>query len=242
MIQLIEPFGYNISGNSIGSIWIDLLKVVLDKGDITYDEERKRKSLQNVRLRISGKKLYQKDIILEKYADKKNIDAIVYLTFEGKEMYDFDVVPSFSPGARSYYARIKEGRMLEYVIKRLTKIPESKKAVISFINWDDYKVVLDTPYDDYLPCILTIQFRIFKETKSFYYMNVNFSARSLDIFQKGNGNILAISMLAREVAVSLSNHLGKKVKINCIDGFISDIHIYGECIDEATKLINKIYS
>ncbi len=239
MISFLKPFGYNFYSTSIGGLWIDTVRTVIQSGETTFDESRARKSLQNVRVRVDGKKLLGKDFILDTYAQKDNILAVVYLTFQADEMYDFDVVPSFSPGAKSYYARIEEGRMLEFVIKRLSKIPESKKAVISFIHWDDYKAVLDTPYDDYLPCISTIQFRVFKETSSTYHMNVNFNARSLDIFQKGHGNMVAISMLASKVATKLSENLGKKVKINCLDGFISDIHVYSECFDEAKQILDK---
>lgn len=155
-------------------------------------------------------------------------------------MYDFDVLPSFRAGSKSYHARIKEGRMLEYVTKRLSQIPESKKAVMSFINWDDYKTVLDTPYDDYLPCILTIHFRIFEENDTNYLMNVNFNARSLDIFQKGIGNIIAIKMLGENVSKILSKNLRKNVKLNLLDGFISDMHIYSENYREVKNILDEL--
>jgi len=132
MYKYIKPFGYHILGNSIGEAWINLLRALIEKEDRSKDEKRERISLQNIRIRIS--KFEVSDSILDKYGDKKKIDGIVYLTFKGEEMYDFDVVPNFTPGPKSYYARIKEGRMLEYVIDRLSTIPESKKAVMSFIN------------------------------------------------------------------------------------------------------------
>ncbi len=239
MIRFLKPFGYNFYSNSIGGLWIDTVRTVIESGETTFDESRERKSLQNVRVRVDGQNLLKADNILDSYAQKDNILAVVYLTFQADEMYDFDVIPSFSPGAKSYYARIEEGRMLEFVVKRLSRIPESKKAVISFIHWDDYKAVLDTPYDDYLPCISTVQFRVFKETSSAYHMNVNFNARSLDIFQKGHGNMVAISMLASKVAKQLSENLGKEVRINCLDGFISDIHVYSECLSVVREILDK---
>lgn len=228
MVQYSEETGYNFYNTSIGALWIDLIKEIYEEGDTTYDEKRERKSLQNVRVRIKSKDFSANDEIIEKFCDKSNIDSIIYLTFEGEEMYDFDIVPSFRAGSQSYHGRIKEGRMLEYVTKRLTEIPESKKAVISFINWSDYIAVLDTPYDDYLPCILTIHFRICEEKKNYYLMNINFNARSLDVFQKGVGNIIAIRMLGEKVAKTLTKNLSKEVRINLLDGFISDIHIYSE--------------
>lgn len=234
MFQFIEPFGCHVNADSIGQAWLDLLEAIVYNGDETYDEGRVRLSLQNIRMRIS--EFAFPDQLIEKYGDKEKIDGIIYLTFKGEEMYDFDVVPSFSPGARSYYARIKEGRMDEYIIKRLTKIPESKKGVISFIHWDDYKAVLDTPYDDYLPCILTIQFRVLEKDDK-YCLNTIFNARSLDAFQKGNGNLIAIGMLANKIARKLGENLSKPVVVGPIDGLITDAHIYGECLEDAKKIL-----
>jgi thymidylate synthase len=236
MYKLIKPFGIHIDAESIGKAWMDTLDAVLKEGDITFDEGRKRLSLQNVRIRISNPK--QKDKIIEKYADKEKIDGIIFLTFKGEEMYDFDVVPSFSPGAKSYYARLKDGRMDEYVVKRLSKIPESKKGVISFIHWDDYSYVLDTPYDDYLPCVLIVQVRLIKDDNS-YKANINWMARSMDIFQKGNGNMIAILMLANKILKQIEKNLNKKISINALDGFVTDIHIYSECQEKAEKILNN---
>jgi len=236
MYRLIKPFGIHIDAKSIGKAWIDILDAVLKEGDTTFDEGRERLSLQNIRIRISDPK--QKDKIIEKYADNEKIDGIIFLTFKGKEMYDFDVIPSFSPGAKSYYARLEDGRMDEYVVKRLSQIPESKKGVISFISWDDYSYVLDTPYDDYLPCILTVQVRLIKKGNS-YKANINWMARSMDIFQKGNGNMIAITMLANKIIKQIEKNLNKKISINALDGFVTDIHIYSECQEDAKKTLNN---
>ncbi len=237
MHKNIKPFGIHINVASIGEAWIDLVNAILQEGVETLDEERSRLCLQNVRIRIKNIEL--PDSIIEKYGDKEKIDGIVYLTFKGEEMYDFDIIPSFSPGAKSYYARLKEGRMDEYVVKRLSQIPESKKGIISFIHWYDYKAVLDTPFDDYLPCITTIQFRLLENEKN-YKMNIIFTARSLDAFQKGNGNIIAIAMLAQKIQKQLNRKLEKNVIINALDGFIADAHIYGECLGDAKNIISKV--
>ena len=148
MYVKLEPFGVCVYGERIGSTWLSLVESILKNGEETTDEGRRRISLQNIRIRSS----YQNttDPIIEKYANKKNIQKILDLTFKESEMYDFDVNPSFSRGSKSYYARIEEGKMIDYVVERLSLIPESKKAVMSFIHWDDYKAVLANPKDDYL--------------------------------------------------------------------------------------------
>lgn len=237
MYKFIKPFGHHVWGKDIGSTWLSLVNAVLKYGDITYDEGRQRKSLQNVVFQIESFNL--PDIILEKYANKKNLDALVYITFEGDKMFDFDVRPSFNPGARSYHARITEGKMLEYVIERLSLIPESKKAVMSFVHWDDYKAILDRPYDDYLPCHTSIQFRLLEKDKK-YVMNVITHFRSIDAYQKSCGDFLVTAMLAEKVKEGLSKKLKLPIEFGTMMGVITDAHIYQECYSGAEDLMVRV--
>jgi thymidylate synthase len=237
MYVKLEPFGVCVFGERLGSTWFSLIESVLKTGEETYDEGRKRISLQNVRVRSSSQ--LPTDAIIEKYADKDKIKKIIELTFEQTEMYDFDVKPSFSRGSKSYHARLQEGKMLEYVVERLSLIPESKKAIVSFIHWDDYKAVLANPKDDYLPCITTVQFRLVENGSGGYKMNTIFTARSLDAFQKGLGNLVAISMMSEKVAEKLRENLKKTVEIGSLDGMITDAHIYTETIYDAQELLKK---
>ena len=160
MYVKLEPFGYNIYGETIGSIWLSLVEAVVKNGISTEDEDRKRLSLQNIRVKSATQQF--PDSLLEKYGNKKNIQEIINLTFNQEVMHDFDVVPSFSPGSKSYYARLKDWEMLDFVVARLAEIPESKKAIMSFIRQEDYQRVMEKPKDDYLPCITTIQFLLIK--------------------------------------------------------------------------------
>jgi len=154
-------------------------------------------------------------------------------------MHDFDVVPSFSPGSKSYYARIKDWNMIDFVVKRLSQIPESKKAIMSFIREKDYIQVLDTPKDDYLPCITTIQFRLIKmDSKRGYHMNTIFNARSIDAYQKSGGNFAAMAVLSKEIAKKLEKNLKMPIWLGALDGIIADAHIYNETIKEAEKIIS----
>lgn len=238
MYVKLEPFGYNIYGETIGSVWLSLIEAVLKNGELSNDESRERLALQNIRIRSITQAF--PDELIKRYGNKKNIDAIIHLTFDEEIMYDFDVIPSFTPGAKSYYARIKEGRMIEFIVKRLSDIPESKKAVISFIHWDDYKAVLNTPKDDYLPCITSIQFRLLKiSNEKGYHMNTIFNARSIDVFQKANGNFAAMVLLSKKIAEELTKSLKTPVWCGSLDGMISDAHIYQECFKSAEKIIRE---
>jgi hypothetical protein len=93
MYVKLEPFGYNIYGETIGSVWLSLVEAVNRNGLLTEDEDRKRLSLQNIRIK-SATQVFP-DSLIEKHGNKKNVNEIINLTFNKEVMYDFDVVPSF---------------------------------------------------------------------------------------------------------------------------------------------------
>ena len=172
MIKKIKDFGYNIHGESIWEAWISLVEAIIKHGETSYDEKRKRRALINIRIKSESQKV--DDRIIEKYAEKEKTKAMIDFTFSKDIIEDIDVVKSFQNGAKSYYNRIKEGRMVEFVVKRLSLIPESKKAVIVFPTYEDYaKIFQDHYINDYLPCIVAIQFRLVMN-KNGYILNTNF--------------------------------------------------------------------
>ena len=67
----IEPFGYAVYGELIGSTWLSLVEVVIKNGQITIDEGRKRYSLQNIRIRSATSS--KTDPLIIKYANQQNI-------------------------------------------------------------------------------------------------------------------------------------------------------------------------
>jgi len=238
MYVKLEPFGYMVFGETIGSVWLSLVEILTKYGELDNDEGRKRLCLQNIRVRSLTQQM--PDILIDRYGNKKNVEEIINLTFSEKIMYDFDVVPSFGPGSQSYYARIDSWNMLDFVVKRLSEIPESKKAIMSFVREEDYKRTLDKPKDDYLPCITTIQFRLLKiNNKRGWHMNTIFNARSIDAYQKANGNLAAIALLSKKVAEEVEKILKVPVWVGSLDGIITDAHIYKETMDEAKNIIEE---
>lgn len=234
----IDLFGYLVFGEIIGSAWLGLVEAILKNGVETLDEGRKRLCLQNIRVK-AGTQVFP-DPLMEKYGNKKNIEDILHLTFDKDVMYDFDVIPSFSPGSQSYCARIKNWKMVDFVVERLAGIPESKKAVMSFIREEDYERTLKNPKDDYLPCITTIQFRLIKiDGDRGYHLNTLFNARSIDAYQKAGGNFAAMTLLTKEVAQRLQDRLKTSVWVGSLDGMITDAHIYQETLEEAQNIIKE---
>jgi len=231
-IQISETFGIQIAGPSIGVMWANLIKVILEQGEISFDEKRERLAVQNVRVHASSQAY--PDPIIEDLVDPEQLKDMLGFVFEKEKMVDIDVVASFSPGAKSYCQRIKEGRMVEFVIERLSLIPESKKACIVFPTYEDYAAIMQNHYDDYLPCLALIQFRLLPKDDG-YVMRTYFYSRSMDPWQKGHGNFVSIGMLSDHIAKEISKRINKPIVVGPLDGMICDAHIYKEKYDEARE-------
>ncbi|MCL5420131.1 MAG: thymidylate synthase [Candidatus Parvarchaeota archaeon] len=239
MYAKVENFGYQVFGKTIGDTWLSLVSLILKHGKVSYDESRLRLAVQNIRIKSANTNLT--DNLIDKYADQNRINKMLELTFKSENMYDIDVVPSFSTGRRSYYQRLKEGKLLDFVVKRLSLIPESKKAAIVFPDTSDYEAVLKRPKDDYLPCLVVVQFRLQPAGKG-YILNTTFYMRSVDAFQKAHGNLISMAKMSEIVGKNLQKNLHKKIKCGSLDGFIADAHIYKETINEAKNVIKRYES
>jgi len=235
-IKRSKEFGTEIFGLTIGIAWANLIKAILEGNEKSFDETRERIALQNVRV----KSLQQNfpDPTIEALCNENHLKDMLGFMFEYDKMFDIDINPSFSPGAKSYCHRIKEGRMVEFVIERLSLIPESKKACIVFPTYEDYTAVMENPLDDYLPCLVSIQFRLLPKDDG-YVMHTNFYSRSMDPWQKGHGNLISMAMLSDHIAKEISQRIGKPIILGPLDGMICDAHIYKENYEEARERIKN---
>ncbi len=231
-----DEFGPHIFARTIGEMWAALVKEVLHSGHKCYDEGRARIAINNVRV-TSATQNYP-DPLIDEHCNEYQVETMLDLVFEKDEMLDVDVVPSFSPGAKSYCYRIKEGRMIEFVVERLSRIPESKKAVIVFPTYEDYAAVLENHENGYLPCIVSIQFRLLPSDDG-YVMHSTFYSRSMDPWQKGHGNLLAIAMLSDQVRKEIAGRIDNPIELGPLDGLICDAHIYMESYEAACKGMSK---
>ncbi len=236
MINFHECFGYSVAGDTIGEAWLAAVECVIKNGAYDPDENRGRFALPMLRLKVRSHG--EKDFLVERYGNAANIEKMRRLVFESPVMEDFDITPNFRVGAKSYHARLHEGRMIDFVVKRLTEIPESKKAVMVFPTYEDYGKVLDSPYNDYLPCIVSLQFRLRKNDNG-YMLNTIYNMRSQDIFQKNVSDLVIFSLLAQEVGRRLSSTLSAPVRMGFIDGMITDGHIYQNTYDAALETVSS---
>lgn len=231
-IDRIEGVGYIVHGNTIGQTWLGIVETVLKNGRFELDENRGRFAVRN--LRFSSSITDVDDDLIKRYGDKSKIDAMKRVVFESDEMVDFDITPSFRNGAKSYKKRLEEGKIIDFVVNRLAKIPESKKAIMVFPTYEDYEAVTNSPWNDYLPCIIALQFRVAQDDKHRPpKLNLTLFMRSWDGFQKGAGDLTVVCMLADIVRKELEKRLDTKIESGRIDGLVTDVHIYENTYSQA---------
>ena len=126
MIERIENVGYAVYGETLGEMWLQMVETILMNGSFELDENRGRFAVKNLRFASGTTDINDK--LIEKYGDQEKISAMKRVVFESDTMTDFDITPSFRNGAKSYKKRLEEGKMIDFVVNRLAKIPESKKG------------------------------------------------------------------------------------------------------------------
>ncbi len=234
MIERIDNVGYAVYGKTLGETWLQMVETVSKNGTFELDENRGRFAVRN--LRFSSETTNIKDKLIEKYGDQSKINAMINVVFNSDVMVDFDITPSFRNGAKSYKKRLEEGKMIDFVVNRLAKIPESKKAVMVFPTYEDYDAVTDSPWNDYLPCIVSIQYRVAKRNGK-TYLDLTLFMRSWDGFQKGAGDLIVVSMLGDIVRKQLEERLSVEILPGRLDGFVTDIHIYENTYENAQQIL-----
>lgn len=234
MIERIENVGYAVYGETLGEMWLQMVETILKNGSFELDENRGRFAVKN--LRFAFETTDTNDELIEKYGDQEKINAMKRVVFDSDMMVDFDITPSFRNGAKSYKKRLEEGKMVDFVVNRLAKIPESKKAVMVFPTYEDYEAVTNSPWNDYLPCITALQFRVTKR-RGKTYLDLTLFMRSWDGFQKGAGDVIVVSMIANIVRRQLEEKLDVEIAPGRLDGLVTDVHIYENTYEKAQQVV-----
>lgn len=96
--RIINEFGVQIYGATIGDTWAGLVRAVLDLGSQCFDEDRERIALSNVRIKSSVQNY--PDLTIEEHCNSAQLKAMLDFMFNTDTMEDIDVVKSFSRGAK----------------------------------------------------------------------------------------------------------------------------------------------
>lgn len=237
-----KNLGYSVYGENIWIAWIQWIKCILENWENEADEKRNRLSLQNFRLKSLT--MNSNDSIFEKYWNKKNIEIMKNLVFNDDLMIDCDITPSFTCKTKSYKVRIFEKDLLNYIVERLKLIPESKKAIMVFPDINDYNQVRNNPFNDYFPCITSIQFRLRPIKNRIQKLNTIVFMRSWNIDQKWPWDLIIYSILCELICekLNLENQWNIKIVPWELDVFITDVHIYENTIENAKNTLINFYN
>ncbi|MFA6570472.1 MAG: hypothetical protein WCT77_04470, partial [Bacteroidota bacterium] len=93
MIKNIQKFGFNIYGDSIGKMWIELVEAVLTNGEKSYDEKRERVALMNVRVKSKFQNFDDK--IIDRFADLEKTKAMINFVFSNEIIEGFSILRRF---------------------------------------------------------------------------------------------------------------------------------------------------
>ena len=105
-----------------------------------------------------------------------------------------------------------------------------------FPTYEDYDAVTTSPWNDYLPCIVALQFRVAKR-RGEHYLDLTLFMRSWDGFQKGAGDLIVTSMIGDVVRRQLEDKLGIKIQPGRMDGLVTDVHVYENTYENAQQVI-----
>lgn len=198
---------YTITEKSIGEAWKALVKLVEKSGIDLADEG---KEILNVSVQFRHRSS-EKDIILDKFADKKMIKNMEFVFFNrGENVLGHSYADlMMGPLRRNDYTDI---------VELLREKSVCKRATLTFAPGNNGKV----------PCINVINFLLRNNE-----LQMSYFARGQDAYKKFFADAVIIAEIQKNIANELSCALGT------ITGFIASAHNYYEDQEKINILINE---
>jgi thymidylate synthase len=125
-----------------------------------------------------------------------------------------------------------ETDQMEYIVKKLSEVPHSRRA--QAITWN---VDLDPPVDD-APCLQRIWCRIAGEEE--LSLNMNTHWRSRDGYKAAFMNIFALTALQKLIAQQISEEIGQAVKVGRYVDIADSFHIYGSYYEDFKGFLQTV--
>jgi thymidylate synthase len=115
---------------------------------------------------------------------------------------------------------------VNYMIEKLSQTGYTRRA--QAITWNPK---LDPPTED-PPCLQRVWGRLCEDGEGGYIFNMNTHWRSRDLFKAWFENVIAITTLMRKIAESVSEKIGKQVRLGRYVDISDSLHIYGSYFRE----------
>ncbi len=188
-----------INADTIGECWISCIKIIMNHGNLHYDEDVKIKEILGLTVEISNPKMDDK--IIDEFGDSTIIQHTLDKFSKGACMPD----RPFTYGACIYD---KEGvDQYEWLVNRLESKRETKSATFCLLTPGSKSANL--------PCLTTVDAKI-RNNK----LELQFFFRSQNIFGRQYANLLALVKLQFDIAERCS------VEVGSLRGYIASAHIY----------------
>lgn len=200
-----------VEGSTLGEVWISAMSIIMEKGEVIYDEDVRLKEICNLHMTINS--IRDDDSILAKYADQDRIKLM-------KEKYaTCGLVGDYKVDYGSRIFNNNGVNQLEWAIDRIRNKPETKSATIT----------LHIPGEDKLPCLSLLDFKYRNDM-----LDMTAVYRSQNIFSSHPGNMLALSQMQWDVAAALGFKVGK---VNLI---AISAHIYEKDFEKVETILKSI--
>jgi thymidylate synthase len=115
---------------------------------------------------------------------------------------------------------------VNYMIEKLSQAGYTRRA--QAITWNPK---LDPPTED-PPCLQRVWGRLCEDGEGGFIFNMNTHWRSRDLFKAWFENVIAITTLMRKIAGTVSEKIGKPVRLGRYVDISDSLHIYGSYFRE----------
>lgn len=115
---------------------------------------------------------------------------------------------------------------VNYMIEKLSQAGYTRRA--QAITWNPK---LDPPTED-PPCLQRVWGRLCEDGEGGFIFNMNTHWRSRDLFKAWFENVIAITTLMRKIAGTVSEKIGKQVRLGRYVDISDSLHIYGSYFRE----------
>jgi thymidylate synthase len=210
---------YQVYSKTPGEAWIEVCRLVLERGEKARDEDLILKEILNCFISIENPSM--EDEILTKYGNIKEKEWMRRLWLETKFVPAMERFPALEESYGKRIFDINGENHLEWVINKLKNNPDTKSATISTLSPGEKRKTN-------LSCITTLDFKIRNKK-----LITTIFVRSQDAYKKLQWDILFLGQIAKTIAEQVGIPPGP------LNSFVVSEHIYDTDFKEVEKLLAR---